>query len=152
MTSGATVIIGLGNDYRRDDAVGLYIARQLGTLLPSGITIHAIEQPGLSLCDLWTEAERVIIIDAVSSGAPGGTIHLLKADDHNFLCNNFRSSSHSFGLSETVALARALNQLPKRMLIYGIEGSDFSFGTGLSDEVKPAAEQVTAQIRALLNS
>ena len=39
------------------------------------------------------------------------------------------------GLPEAVALARELDRLPTRLIVYGIEGESFETGEGLSDPV-----------------
>ena len=36
--------------------------------------------------------------------------------------HRFRSYTHTTGISETVELARALDQLPRRLIVFGIEG------------------------------
>ncbi len=65
------------------------------------------------------------------------------------LPEKFRSpaSSHGWGLAEAIELARALNQLPPRLIVYGIEGKSFDLGLGLSREAKKAAAHVVARVR-----
>jgi hydrogenase maturation protease len=47
----------------------------------------------------------------------------------------FRASTHHFGLSEVIGLARALDRMPVRLRVYGIEGRSFGIGSALSPEV-----------------
>ena len=42
----------------------------------------------------------------------------------------FRASTHHFGLAEAVELARAVGQLPERLVVFGIEGASFGRGRG----------------------
>ncbi|HEX2522283.1 MAG TPA: hydrogenase maturation protease, partial [Terriglobia bacterium] len=62
-------------------------------------------------------------------------------------------SSHGFGVAEAVALAQSLNQLPHRIVIFGIEGKNFAVGAPLSPEVEAAlntlAEHIRAEVRLL---
>ncbi len=51
-------------------------------------------------------------------------------------------STHTLGPIEAVEVARALGSLPARVTLIGIEGGDFSWGTGLSPEVEAAVERV----------
>ena len=41
---------------------------------------------------------------------------------------SFRSSTHAFGVGDAVELARALGRLPRRVVVYGVEGADFAAG------------------------
>jgi Ni,Fe-hydrogenase maturation factor len=58
----------------------------------------------------------------------------------------FRCSTHVFSVAEAVELGRALNQLPPRLIVYGIEGKDFAAGVGLSAVVDRAADTVAARV------
>ena len=79
------------------------------------------------------------MVDAVSSGAEPGTIHRLDALTERLPAELSRGSTHAFGLAEAVELARALERLPGRLLVFGIEGKRFDAGAGLSPEVEQAA-------------
>jgi hydrogenase maturation protease len=52
------------------------------------------------------------------------------------------SSTHAFGVAEAIQLARALDQLPASLIVYGIEGKKFVAGTELSPEVERAVQEV----------
>jgi hydrogenase maturation protease len=97
---------------------------------------------GAALIAAWQGADRVILIDAVRSGAAPGTIFRVEAHREPIPTNFFHYSTHAFGVAEAIELARALNQLPQCLLMYGIEGKDFEAGEGLSPVVKEAVEEV----------
>jgi hydrogenase maturation protease len=141
-----TLVIGVGNAYRSDDAVGLIVAQRLKQQSVEGLAVLEESGSGAALIDLWGEADSVILIDAVQSGREPGTIHCLDARAESFSSGIFRFSTHAFGIAEAVELARVLNQLPKRCIVYGIEGSSFAAGVGLSPEVEQAAEQVVLRV------
>jgi hydrogenase maturation protease len=96
--------------------------------------------------ETWQSQITVILVDATTSEAPPGTIHRIDARKQQIPRGNFRCSSHGFSVSEAIELARTLNQLPPRLLVFGIEGKDFTTGIGLSDEVEQAAMEVTAKV------
>jgi hydrogenase maturation protease len=140
------IVIGVGNEYRGDDAAGLLVARRLKELpLPHTQVIEASGE-GAALMEAWKEADVVILIDAVQSGVEAGTIHRLDAFAQTIPQKFFRYSTHTFSVAEAIELARALDQLPPRLLLYGIEGKDFAAGAELSPEVRNAAEEVTRRI------
>ncbi len=59
----------------------------------------------------------------------------------------FHYSTHAFSVAEAVELARALDQLPSRLILYGIEGRDFSAGERLSPEVGAAVDELISRVR-----
>jgi hydrogenase maturation protease len=140
------LIIGIGNEYRSDDAVGLLVARRLKKLVSDDVTVIEQSGEGAALMEAWKEADAVILIDAVQSGAEAGTIHRLDAQAQQIPQRFFRYSTHAFSVAEAIELARALNQLPPRLLLYGIEGENFAAGTELSTEIMNAAEEVARRI------
>jgi hydrogenase maturation protease len=54
-------------------------------------------------------------------------------------------------LAEAIGLARALNQLPNKLVAYGIEGKNFESGAALSTEVRAAVDEVVSRIREELS-
>ncbi|MDR3746640.1 MAG: hydrogenase maturation protease [Acidobacteriota bacterium] len=148
MTAGqtGTVIIGIGNEYRRDDGVGIVVARRLSARVPAGVTVMEKSDEGASLLEAWKGAASAILVDAVASGAAPGTIHRFDAVVCSIPQGFFRYSTHAFSVAEAVELARSLNQLPARLMVYGIEGQDFSSGIGLSAAVEGAVASAVRQV------
>jgi len=141
-----TLIIGCGNADRGDDAAGLLVARRLREM-----GVPAEEQSGeaLALLESWHGAGddlEVILVDAVVSGAPAGAILVWDAREAPVVGDFLRCSTHAFGVAEAVQLARILDLLPPRMVIYGIEAEQFDFGAPPSAEVLQAVEEVAARI------
>lgn len=146
MRSSQHCVIGIGNPYRRDDAVGLVVARRLREKNLDGVKVLEMSGEGAALIEAWQGAERVIVIDAVCSGAAPGTIFRFVANQQAIPTEFFRYSTHHFGLAEAIELARALGRLPKELIVYGIEGKDFAGGEGVSPEVEQAASRVVDSI------
>ncbi len=140
------LVIGVGNWYRSDDGVGLVVARKLKTMNLPGIMVCEESGEGMALMDTWTNAEQVMIVDAAASGSPPGTVHRLHAGSMTVPYAFFRYSSHAFSVAEAIELARALNNLPPRLTVYGIEGENFGPGVGLSPEVERAADEVVKEV------
>lgn len=137
-----TLLIGIGNEYRRDDAVGLIVARRVQKKALTTITVREASGDGAALIEAWKETQTVILVDAVGSGAEVGTIHRIEAHQQSLPTKFFHYSTHAFSVAEAIELARALNQLPPRLIVYGIEGKNFAAGVGLSPEVNEAAQKV----------
>lgn len=155
-----TLIVGIGNALRGDDAAGLAVARRLEEALSgrhdpqvlSGAAVLRHDGEGASLMEVWQGREAVILVDAVLSGAAPGAIHRLDALSQPLPAGWLRCSTHAFGVAEAVELARAMGRLPPRLVLYGIEANSFAPGAGLSPEVGAAvpvvAELVLQEARA----
>jgi len=141
-----TLVIGVGNTYRHDDAAGLMVARRLKEQALSSCEVREQAGEGTILMNLWKGAERVFVVDAVQSGTVPGTIHHFNASLHPLPAPIFRDSTHAFGLIEAVELSRALRQLPSNLVIYGIEGKNFEAGIGLSPAVLDAVSDLAKRL------
>ena len=141
-----SLIIGVGNLYRSDDAVGILIARKLKDRVSDRVSIKEQSGEGTSLMDSWQEHDRVCVVDAVSSGAPPGSIHRMDASKEPIPSKFFSCSTHDFGVAEAIEMARALDQLPRQLQLFGIEGENFQPGEMLSAEVERAMELVVDEI------
>lgn len=129
------MVIGIGNEFRRDDAMGLIAVRRLRE---RGVAAENHKDDPLALMDRWTMAAGVILIDAVSSGAEAGTLHFLDVSAKPLSRERFKSSTHALGLADAVELSRALGTLPPQVYVFGIEVRDVRAGVGLSPEVEQA--------------
>ena len=142
------VVIGVGNEYRSDDAAGIAVARRLRAWFPTGVTVLEESGEGAALISAWQGATWLLLVDAVRSGSPVGTIHRLDARAAPIPAGFFHYSTHAFSVAEAVELARSLDQLPPHVIVYGIEGENFDAGVGLSAAVEQAIEAVLEQIAA----
>jgi hydrogenase maturation protease len=139
-----TIVIGIGNIFRGDDAVGLVAAQRLRDLKLPGVQILELDGDITTMSESWQGASRVIVIDAATSRSEAGTIHRFAAHAEPLPRKVFATciSCHAVGLARQIELARALKQLPPSLLVYGIEGQDFSLGAKLSPAVAAAVPEV----------
>jgi hydrogenase maturation protease len=114
--------------------------------------VEVVEHNGepAGLLDLWEGAHLAIVVDAVrpSGDGPGG-FHRVEVEVDAGLPRLGAAravSSHGVGPGDVVELARALNRLPERLVLYGIEGTDFSPGIGCSPELEPSLVAVADRI------
>lgn len=150
MTSN-TLVIGVGNEYRHDDAVGLVVARRLREKNLQNVIVLEMSGTGAELIEAWRGAEKVILIDAAHSGAEPGKVFRFEAHHQSIPTEFFHYSTHALSVAEAIELARTLGHLPPHIIVYGIEGKDFTMGTGLSPEVEQAALTVLSRIYAELS-
>jgi hydrogenase maturation protease len=141
-------VLGIGNEYRGDDAAGLLVVRALraaGATQDWALLEHSGE--GAGLIDAWADRPCVVLVDAVAlAGAPPGTV--LRYDDPAALPpdTELRCSSHAFGVGAALALAEVLGRLPPVLVLYGINGRAFAQGAAMTPEVGEAVARVAAEI------
>lgn len=142
------LVIGIGNEYARDDDAGLLVARALKTQAPDKVDVLEQSGEGAALIESWKGTDAVIVIDAANSGSTPGTVHRFDASRKPLPAESFRGSTHLVGLREAIELARALRQLPPRLIVYAIEGRNFSAGKGLLPELERAIPTAVAAVIA----
>jgi len=132
------LLIGVGNPYRRDDAVGLFVARELAASMSQNMRVVECSGEGVEIMQLLESCSGAVIVDAVNSGEPAGTIHHLDAGQRVIPSDFFNYSTHAFSVAEAIEMMRVLGSLPQNVVLMGVEGADFSAGEGLSDVVRNA--------------
>ena len=138
-------VIGFGNRHRRDDGVGPHVAMALRA---DGLDAHEIAGDGLALAMAVRGCDMVVVVDAMRSGAPPGTVEVLDASALARARDDFPASSHVFGAAAGLEIARRLGWLRSLHLV-GIEGDSFGHGAELSPAVAAAVPRVLARIQAL---
>ncbi|HVC81207.1 MAG TPA: hydrogenase maturation protease [Chloroflexota bacterium] len=145
-TAARPLLIGVGNAYRHDDGLGPIVVRQVAPMAGGSCTVREVIGEGVALMDVWQGADTVLLVDATRSGAAPGTIFRLDAGAAPLPVRFFHYSTHAFGPAEGIELARVFGALPKCLIVFGIEGADFTAGEGLSSTVALAVPQLVALI------
>lgn len=148
----SVLVAGLGQRDSGDDAIGPDVAAEVESLGLPGVTVIRQSDP-LALLDApdgAALADLVIVIDAIRSGQPPGTLHVVDAA-RGPLPEWTGASTHAFGLAAAVELARALGRLPARLVIVGVAAGQFRLGEPLSPAVRaavgPASQAVARLVR-----
>ncbi len=149
------LVVGIGSPDRGDDAVGPSVARAVAARGLHGVEVVEHEDP-TALLDLWTGHDLVIVVDAVRSGSPAGTLHELETG----ACADVtrlppgdpprHGGTHAVGVLTVVELARALGRLPPRLVVLGIEATGFEHGAPLSAPVSAAVPRAVDRAVAVL--
>lgn len=142
------VIIGVGNDSRRDDGAGLLFVRRLRKQMQHSDDVLLLESDGdpATLLDAWTGAGLAIVVDASRSGAAPGTLVELDASTVS-IGLGLRHSSHTMGVAEAARLGAVLGRMPDRIRIFAIEGEEFGFGEGVGSAVDETVTRLVEHIR-----
>lgn len=144
----SVVVIGLGNPDRGDDGAGREVARRLlAAEAPKGVRIVEADGEATAILAYLDGASTAFLIDACVSGAPSGTVRRIDLTQETLPRARYGLSSHGFGLAEALALAQALDRLPKRCIVYAIEGEGFEIGAPLSPAVAHGVAETVEALR-----
>jgi hydrogenase maturation protease len=144
VTPAERLFIGVGNPLRGDDAAGLLAARWVRERLDDGVEVLEMEGEPIDLIEAWRGAEHVLLADAVASGGEPGEVHRVDVAAGPVPARLAGPSTHALGLAEAIELGRALESLPPRLILYGIEAARFEVGAECDPVVLAAVERVAA--------
>ncbi|BBX20289.1 hydrogenase maturation protease [Mycolicibacterium duvalii] len=141
MTDPRAVVIGIGNRFRSDDAIGPVVAARLEELALPGVLVTVCDGEPAGLLDTWAGVDLAVIIDAVRcEPATPGRIWRTTIDEVCGLPS--ATSSHAVGIPEAVRLGQALGRVPAELVVIAVEADSLVLGDGLSGPVAAAAPEV----------
>lgn len=153
-------VIGIGQTLRGDDAAGIEAVRQWeriysATASRPDVVVQHSELPGLNLLVMLEGYDAAVLVDAVESAAPAGTIYRLGPDELAAFSTGAKSA-HGWGVAETLQLGRQLGSLDAglRIRLVGIAAGQMEQGQPLSAQVAKAlfsaCEAIEAEVREAL--
>lgn len=140
------LIAAIGASDCGDDGIGPLVAKRLAGRLPSDASLLARRGDMLGLIDDWAGFDALICIDAAAPMGAPGHIHRIDALEGELPAKLSPASSHALGLAEAFALARGLGVLPKRAVVYAVEGACFDIGAPMTPAVAEAADAAARQV------
>ena len=142
-----TLIVGIGNLLKGDDAVGPLVCQQLtgkicAELIDAGTVPENYIQPIIEKAP-----QNLLIIDAVDFGAPPGTIRIFRPEQLGSLV----ISTHTLSPRLFIDMVRRNIKVDPRpsetggvdVYFVGVQPAQTQLGQSLSDEVKQAVQQLT---------
>jgi hydrogenase maturation protease len=143
---GGALVIGIGNEFRRDDGAGPAVLARLHGRVPAGVELLASDGEPAGLIEAWTGAPLAVIVDAVrAEPAVPGRLHRLVL--HQPGAAKVRPvSSHGLGLDSAIGLARALDRMPGTLILHAVEAADLGQGPGLTPAVAAAIDMLAAAV------
>jgi hydrogenase maturation protease len=144
-----TLVVGIGSTILGDDGIGVHIVRKLKEeSYAESYDIIELGTAGLSLLDYVEGYDRLIIVDAIVTGAPPGTVHELWGED--VITTAHLGAGHESDLPATLALGRRLGKhMPKDVVIIAVEATGLDdFSEQLTPEVEMAIPEALARINS----
>ena len=148
-----TLVLALGNPLMGDDGFGLAVLARLRRSgeLEGSVTLMDGGTWGMNLLHPVETAERLILVDAIKTGArPGALIRLERDELPRYFSHKL--SPHQVDLREILALAELRGHLPPAIVALGVEPESVTFRMSLSPVVRAAVPQVTDAVLRQLSA
>jgi hydrogenase maturation protease len=150
----ATIVIGIGNAVRTDDAVGLHAVRAIAarTRGRADVATQELHTGGIRLMEAMTGYRKAILIDATETqGGTPGTIRTVPAA--GLLWTRNTHSMHDTSLPVALAFGSAAGlELPSEITVWTVEAEDIeNFGETLTPAVRAALPRVVEQVMRQLD-
>ena len=152
-SNGKTLVLGLGNIIMRDEGLGVRACERLTQRyrLPDDVTVLDGGTLGLDLLPYLEGVNDLLIIDAVSAGAPPGSLVRLENEQIPQTLA-LKTSMHQVGLQELLAVMALRGQTPPRVVLWGMEPLILEPGLDLSEPVLANLDTLVASVVAELRS
>ncbi len=146
----SALVVGIGNPSSGDDASGPLVASRVAQLALPDVEVVTHDEP-LALVEHLAQHRDVIVVDAVRvpHGHPG-RVHVVRVGSAPVRSGVPALGSHGLGVAEAIELARALDRLPQRLTLVGVEARVVDVGARMSQQVRDGLEEaVHAVVEAL---
>ena len=151
--TSSVLLIGLGNPLITDDSVGLRVVERLRARFAGNKQLDIVEDywGGLRLMERMVGYRHVVVVDAICTGAPAGTIHHLTVDS---MATQRSASAHDVNLATALQFGRMAGAaLPpnEQIRIVAIEAEDvINFGSECTPAVAAAIPRAVAEVGRVL--
>lgn len=147
-----TLVIGLGNPLLRDDGVGLHVVAALRQRpLAEDVDCADETHGGLRLMERMIGYDRVLVVDAMTTGVEPGTVRQVSFETH---ATRHSASAHDVDLPTALRVGRESGApLPPdaRVVLIGIEAEDVeTFGEEMTPAVAAAVPRAVETVLHVL--
>lgn len=146
MTPVDVLVVGFGNGLRGDDGVGLEVARRADARLRGVADVIAHPGEPVDLIGTWRGYDAVVLVDAARTHGRAGSVRRYEYGRDRFPSGDLGSSSHAFDLLVAIELADAMGDLPKKLVLYAVEGERFALGDEPSVPVLQALDAAVEEV------
>lgn len=144
------LVLGVGNPLMGDDGIGVELVKRLRER-DYGPLVHVEDGGtlGMTLLPLLEDADTVIMLDAVKTGAAPGAIVTRGKEQ---LPRHFSRviSPHQIGMKEVLGAAQLCGTLPRAITLVGVEAGHTGFCRPMSAEVQAAIPEALDLIDKLI--
>lgn len=141
------LVLGVGNILYSDEGVGVRVAEILMQEydFPPNVKVMDGGTLGLNLLGVISEADHLIVVDAVKNGQPPGTFYRIEGKDIPERVRA-KNSLHQIDLLEALTLCQAFDHVPETVIL-GVEPADIDT---LCIELTPQIEGATPELTKMV--
>ena len=137
------LILGIGNVLLTDEGIGVRALKELERrfTFPDNVELLDGGTAGIELLRHIRMRDYLIIIDAMKFDQEPGTVFRVEGADVPAAFRT-RISPHQLGLSDLLAAAMLTDELPKNLVLFGVEPESIDIGLDLTDTVEASVEKL----------
>ena len=135
------VVLGIGNTIMADEGAGVRCIEWLAGRLPDDVLAVDGGTSTNELLEDLESADLLIIVDAIVTREPPGTILRLEGDRIPSAFSN-KLSPHQHGINDVLANLALLDRPPRRLVLFATAPSKVELGMELSPEVAAVIPKV----------
>lgn len=141
------LVLGIGNLVMSDDGIGVMVVQLVGKRyrFPGHVTILDGGTLGLDLLPRIEEAQRLLIVDAVQTGAAPGTLVRLTGEQIPLALES-RLSPHQIGLRDLLNVSSLLGHAPVETVLWGVQPESIEMALGLTPPVQEQLEPLAGMV------
>jgi hydrogenase maturation protease len=130
-----------------DDAAGVLVVQALAEKYSFSQELAVMDGGtlGLDILPHLEGIDRLLVVDAVETGGPVGTIVRLNGDDIP-LALATKVSAHQMGLKDLLLVADLQGYAPPEMVLWGVQPGSIEMDIELSPEVAEAVELLQGKV------
>lgn len=130
-----------------DDGIGVRVVQLIGERyrLPEQVSVLDGGTLGLDLLPRIEGVRRLIIVDAVETGAPPGTLVRLSGAEIPQALET-KLSPHQMGLKDLLTVASLLGHVPEETVLWGVQPESIEMALRLSAPVEAQLEPLVRKV------
>ena len=147
------LILGIGNVLLTDEGIGVRALKELERkfTFPANVELLDGGTAGIELLRHIRNRDYLIIIDAMKCDQEPGTVVRVEGDDVPAAFRT-RISPHQLGLSDLLAAAMLTDELPKNLVLFGVEPESIDIGLDLTETVEANVDTLVGAVADELRS
>jgi len=154
MSSEQIMILGVGNLLFTDEGFGIHVIEKLQKRFDFADNISVVDGGvlGLNLLGVISEADLLIVVDAIRNQDKPGTLYRLEGEE---IPERIRAknSLHQVDLLETLTLCQALDKVPETVILgvepENIEDLGVELTSTIQTRVDPMIDRVLAELKRM---
>jgi hydrogenase maturation protease len=141
------LVLGAGNILLSDEGIGVRVveALQRRYRVPEEVEILDGGTCGMDLLDVIAGRDHLILVDAVDTGSPPGTVVRLEGNQIPAVFRT-KSSPHQLGLQDVLALLLLLDAAPAHVTVIGVQPASLDIGLELTPVIAARLDDMVEMV------